>query len=206
MRLLVPFLLASALLFLAVPVQAACTESEVRECITAGDCNGLQECISNAWSECALDGNTCSPGEAQPCAPLVNGMECPLVEGLSLCSDCGDSWEECVPVWEAECCPGQTQQCEADFECEGTQVCRDGNWGECIFEEICEPRAKRECVPVIDGMECPAVEGTQTCNFCGSAWRECSTRARCCPGQARSCDGNGSQECETGGGKVQGVY
>jgi len=200
MRLPTPLLLAFALLFLAVPVQAACTEGDVRDCTTAEGCDGNQECVSNTWTECALDGNTCAPGEAESCAPLVNGIECPLVDGLRLCSECGDSWTECVALTDAECCPGQTQQCEGSIECEGTQVCEDGNWGECKFEEICDSRSKRECIPVINDEECPAVEGTQTCNLCGSAWRECSPgKAKCCPGQARACDGNGSQECEDDG-------
>ncbi len=194
-------LLVAAFLLFVLVIVAACTEGEKQPCVFGSDCNGVQECVDGNWGECTLDANICVPGSTEKCQPVFDGLACPLVDGTRQCSECGDRWLECKAPAGIECCSGITRECEKSDGCTGTQKCVDGNWGECSFEQVCKSFERRECVPTVNGVECPAITGKQKCNKCGSAWLDCvfSGRVDCCPGQTRACDGSGEQECtETG--------
>ncbi len=196
------FLATIMAVFVFPVIAVACTNGDLQPCTFGSDCNGVQHCVDGNWSVCSPDKNVCMPGSVEKCAPVFDGLPCPLVDGTRQCSECGDTWLECKAPAGVECCPGVTRECNETNECSGIQKCVDGNWGECTFEQVCKPFERRECTPIVNGVECPEITGKQKCNRCGSAWLDCTFpgRVKCCPGQTRACDGSGKQEC-TGEGR-----
>lgn len=101
---------------------------------------------------------------------------------------------------EAECDEGTKTDCTTNAGCAGKKTCTNGVWESCNAETICNAGSARSCNPVINGVECAGITGTQACNACGSAYSECTAPSgiECCTGQIEECeieDCNGGKVC-----------
>jgi hypothetical protein len=104
---------------------------------------------------------------------------------------------------------GSTQSCILDSGCLGIQQCLDDrSWGSCETDAsaiVCTPGQNNLCNPVFDGLICPALNGTQACNSCGTGFSLCEPAGSqvCCPFVEEGCYTQegclGQRLCSAGG-------
>jgi hypothetical protein len=101
------------------------------------------------------------------------------------------------------CNDGEEKACTTTENCPGVQKCSLGVFGLCIPQTICIPNTTKECYALINGAECPAMAGTQTCDACGAAYSECNAAiSECCPNSIADCmlgECAGTKACNSAG-------
>jgi hypothetical protein len=67
---------------------------------------------------------------------------------------------------EPACEENDTRSCSVG-ECTGISTCRNGGWGGCKLEMICQPGEKVACT------EAGCAQGFKECNSCGTGYGPC---------------------------------
>ncbi len=68
------------------------------------------------------------------------------------------------------CNDKESETCVREDGCIGHKDCYNGHWTECIVEQICKPNRTVLC----QFNSCSF--GFRTCNACGTAWGECTSK------------------------------
>ncbi|RIK40026.1 MAG: hypothetical protein DCC58_14475 [Chloroflexi bacterium] len=174
------------------------------ECDIDDDCPGTDVCDDGACVPCATTGGTscaaagvCCPPGLPVCPPAGRSLCCEA--GTFLCSNregCCNNGCTCTPTG-CDC-----NQCVTDDDCDGAEVCYEGQcapcetrgWTTCAAAGICCPAGLPVCPPAGRSTCCEA--GTFLCaerNGCCNNGCICTpTGCDCTPGQCDSdadCDG-----------------
>ncbi|MCC7552734.1 hypothetical protein KO317_03670 [Candidatus Micrarchaeota archaeon] len=68
----------------------------------------------------------------------------------------------------SRCLEGEEKECITEYNCDGTQYCKNGKWTNCYKNKVvCIPSKEYTCALT------PCLSGTKVCNDCGTGWEKC---------------------------------